>query len=114
VAAGIYAVTATAGGYQSKSYADVDVSAGRRMVRKDFGLVSATGPVRKGDINGDDIVDLADAIIVLKALSGADTSGMVRQQYETSGADVNGDSTVGPEEAIYVLQAVSQARPGQQ
>jgi hypothetical protein len=114
VPAGKYAVTATAGGYQSKSYNDVDVPAGGPVVRKDFGLDPATGPVRKGDINGDDTVDLADAIIALKALTGADASGIIRPHYETSGADVNGDASIGLDEAIYVLQAVSQARPEQQ
>ena len=44
----------------------------------------------KGDLNNDGIVDLTDAILALRALSGMTPTG-VRSEYALSGVDVNGD-----------------------
>ena len=57
-----------------------------------------------GNINGDDEVDIADAIINLKVLADIETNGLIRSDYATSGADVNKDNEIGTEELIYILQ----------
>jgi hypothetical protein len=62
------------------------------------------------DIDGNLVVDLADAIIGLRVLAGFNTSGLVRSDYATSGTDVDGDGKVGLEEVIYVIQMVSGVR----
>jgi len=63
-----------------------------------------------GDVNGDCTVDLADAILVLKVLTGVDSSGLIRPDYNTSGTEVDGDNKAGIEEVIYIFQAVSELR----
>jgi photosystem II stability/assembly factor-like uncharacterized protein len=57
-----------------------------------------------GDINGDRIVSLADAILGLQALA------MLTSHEINSGADVNGDGKIGLEEVSYILQWVSGLR----
>ena len=72
-------------------------------MKKNFGLeYDPSGFL--GDIDGDHVVDLADAILALKVASGVDTAG----ENVTVDADVNGDGKIGLEEAIYVLQAVAE------
>jgi hypothetical protein len=66
--------------------------------------------VCKGNLNGDDAVDLADVMTALKALAGVDTSGLIRPDYETSGADINGDGKVGVAEVLYMLQELGGLR----
>jgi len=53
----------------------------------------------KGDISGDHLLNLTDAIIALKTSAGADISG-VRPDYVSSRVDVNGNDKVGIEEVI--------------
>jgi len=67
----------------------------------------------KGDVNGDDKVDLADAILALKFVAGiTPTTGTgIRSDYTTSGADVNDDGMVGASEIVYILQRVAGLRP---
>lgn len=65
-------------------------------------------PVR-GNINGDDSINLADAIIALKVLSGLDPDG-IRSDYTTSGADIGSNLKIGPEEVIYILQSIAGVR----
>ncbi|MGE0086445.1 MAG: 6-bladed beta-propeller [Desulfococcaceae bacterium] len=60
-----------------------------------------------GDISGTDNLTLADVVIALKVLAGADTSGLIRADYAASKVDVNGDDTVGMEEAVYILRKVA-------
>jgi len=66
-------------------------------------------PVKKGDISGDNQVNLADVISALQILSGLNPS-QIRCDYGTSGADVNGDNRVGLHEVIYILQVLSGLR----
>jgi Tol biopolymer transport system component len=66
--------------------------------------------VPKGDINGDGYVDIADAVLALKILSGADATG-IRPNYPASGADVNGDGKIGIQELEYILQRLGNLRP---
>ena len=63
-----------------------------------------------GNINGDDEVDIADAIIVLKVLADIKTTGLIRSDYAASGADVNKDNEIGTEELIYILQKAAGMR----
>ncbi|MGE0086442.1 MAG: 6-bladed beta-propeller [Desulfococcaceae bacterium] len=70
-------------------------------------VIQAKGTV-KGDIDGtDSLTSLADAVIALKVLAGADTSGLIRSDYAASKVDVNGDNAVGMEEAVYILRKVA-------
>ncbi len=64
----------------------------------------------EGDINGDNIKDLVDAILALKVLAGMDTAGQIRLDYTTSGTDVNEDGKIGLEEVIYILQRIAGLR----
>ena len=63
--------------------------------------------VTPGDLNGDDIVDLADAILALRIVSGVDVSG----ETINMGADVDGDDRIGLQEVLYILQEVAGLRP---
>ncbi|MCP4346651.1 MAG: choice-of-anchor D domain-containing protein [Desulfobacterales bacterium] len=63
---------------------------------------SITVTVEKGDINGDGNIDLADAVLALKVLSGTDIGDSVIH----SEADVTGDGAVGFDEVIYILWKV--------
>ncbi|MEI7671235.1 MAG: dockerin type I domain-containing protein [Deltaproteobacteria bacterium] len=62
-----------------------------------------------GDLNGDGVVTMADAIIALQVMARIQPSGL-RSDYTTSGVDVNGDSKVGMPELIYILQKAAGAR----
>ncbi|MFC1856590.1 DUF1566 domain-containing protein [Thermodesulfobacteriota bacterium] len=59
-----------------------------------------------GDVNGSGTVDLADAILALKASCGVDTTG---DSFSDTG-DVNGDGKIGIEEVVYILQDISGLR----
>jgi len=73
-------------------------------------LGTVTGPVAlKGDLNGDDLVNLADAILALQVTGGMNP-GSIRPNYGTSGADVNGDKRIGLVEVIYIMQKVAGVR----
>ena len=63
--------------------------------------LNGTDPLKEtpGDINQDKQIDLTDAIIALKIISGIDPDTVVRKV-----ADINGDGKIGTEEAIYALQ----------
>ncbi|MGE0087506.1 MAG: FG-GAP repeat domain-containing protein [Desulfococcaceae bacterium] len=65
-------------------------------------------PVTPGDINGEDGLTLADAILGLKILAGADISG----ENVTLNAEVNNNDppVIGMEEVIFVLREVAQAK----
>jgi hypothetical protein len=60
----------------------------------------------KGDVDGNDIVDLADAILAIQVLSGVSTAaGKV-----TLDADVNINDRIDLAEVIYILQKVAKMR----
>ena len=56
-------------------------------------------PYKKGDVNGDDIVDLADAILTAKITAGVDTGNATI----ILDADVNGDQKIGIIDLVYIL-----------
>jgi len=62
--------------------------------------LSVSGEALPGDVNGDDTIDLADAILSLKVACGMDMSG----ETIMPSADVNGDNKIGLAEMLYVLQ----------
>jgi hypothetical protein len=56
-------------------------------------------------VNGDNVLDLADAIISLQIVAGINPGQSI---YKS--ADVNGDEAIGLEEVIYILEEVVGAR----
>ena len=98
---GTYGIRANAGGYTELSYAGVVIGDGA-LVSKDFALEPESTP---GDVDGDGILDLEDAVTALKIMSGTGPSDGVNL-----GADVNGDGRIGMEEILYIMQAVGGLR----
>jgi hypothetical protein len=103
---GTYTVTVEADGYETQSQSGITVNEGSTITLN----LSLPQKPKKGDINNDNNVDLADLIIVLKVLAGQDTTGLIRDDYAASGVDVNGDNKPGMQEAIYILQELSGLR----
>lgn len=66
-------------------------------------IVQAEGSVAPGDVNGDSMVDLTDAIVGLKEIAGIKTNQVI-SGYSNSGADVNNDGTLGLHEPIFILR----------
>jgi len=67
-------------------------------------IYNFTTPAIPGDVNGDKVLDLKDAILALKIVAGA--AGNVAINLP---ADVNEDGKIGIEEAVYVLQHLGSA-----
>ena len=65
--------------------------------------------ILKGDIDGNGVVNLADAILAVKVLAGQTPEG-IRENYGMSGTDVNGDGQVGLHEGLYILQKIAGLR----
>lgn len=59
----------------------------------------------EGDINSDEIIDLADAILALQTLTNIESLPPVNKK-----ADTNADDKIGLEEVVYILQKVSGLR----
>ncbi len=70
------------------------------------GVVNFIENDARGDINGDTKVDLADAILALKVLTGS----TLRSETINWEGEVNGDKLIGLEEAVYIVQKVSEIR----
>lgn len=64
-------------------------------------VVISDSVIEPGDVDGNGIVELNDAILALKVLSGVSASDPVFVE-----ADVNNDGKIGIEEVIFILQAV--------
>ncbi|MDY6988733.1 MAG: dockerin type I repeat-containing protein [Thermodesulfobacteriota bacterium] len=67
--------------------------------------VSDLDDVKKGDVNGDDKVDIADAVLAFKILAGMQPPVTVSRE-----ADVNGDSRIGLEEILYIIEKIAGLR----
>jgi hypothetical protein len=67
-------------------------------------LTAQIVPPTFGDVNGDGLVNLADAIVSLKV--------MARTAHGTvhANADINGDDKIGLQEVIYILQRIALLR----
>ncbi len=68
------------------------------------GWPPSDGPDR-GDLNNDDVVDLTDAVIALKIVSGIQVRIPydLRSDYDAGDVDVNGNNRVDVAEAIYAM-----------
>lgn len=64
-----------------------------------------SNPAIKGDIDGDGVVEMDDAILALQVLSGMDPEQLIEKE-----ADVDGDLKVGMEEPLFILQLISGIR----
>jgi len=62
--------------------------------------------VHKGDLNGDNLVELADAILGAQIVSGLDPEGL-RSDYPSSDAIVIGDGGIDPADILYILQILA-------
>jgi hypothetical protein len=68
-------------------------------------------PPLKGDLNGDNKVDLADAVLALRILAGFSPTSGLRADYAASGTDVNGDDPV-PKVGLAELEFILQSAAG--
>ncbi len=68
-------------------------------------IVYDIAPILKGDINGNSIVDLADAVMALQIVSRFTPAQPIYKN-----ADVGGDAKIGLQEVIYILQKVAEMR----
>jgi hypothetical protein len=68
-----------------------------------------SGEILKGDIDGNGVVNLVDAILAVKVIAGQTPDG-IRENYGMSGTDVNGDGQVGLHEGLYILQRIAGLR----
>lgn len=64
---------------------------------------------RKGDIDGNGLVNLADAVLALQVVAGMQPAG-IRNDYATSGADATGDGKIGLPEVIHIIQVLAGLR----
>ncbi|MCP4352897.1 MAG: hypothetical protein GY795_46195 [Desulfobacterales bacterium] len=69
-------------------------------LQRDYEFSFTTGGIT-GDINSDNNVTLADAVLVLQLVAGAESLSKIRKE-----ADLDGDGRVGLEEAVYILGKV--------
>jgi hypothetical protein len=99
-----YTMTITADGFDPAIRNGVLVSNMSRTVLN----VTMERPIV--DINGDGLTGPADVIIALRMLSNLDVSGLIREDYNTSGMDIFQDNRIGLEEVIYILQSVGGLR----
>ena len=67
---------------------------------------AASTPAGAGDINGDGLVDLADAVVALQVATGVTPAAGVHVE-----AELTGDGKIGIEEVIYLLQDAAGLRP---
>lgn len=72
-----------------------------------IGAITFQSGDQPGDVNGDGVAKLEDAIVALKALAGMDSAGLIRSDYIASGADVNGDNKIGLAEILYIMRGVA-------
>lgn len=86
-------------------YEGENIKTNSRYARCVRGGVSQT-VIEKGNVNGDDKIDLADAILALRVSAGISISQTIYMD-----ADVNGDKKIGIEEVIYILQKIAGLRP---
>jgi hypothetical protein len=99
-----YTVTVSAVGYSTAEFAVTNISEGD-PVHENFGLYSLSNP-GAGNIDGENGVTLADAVLVLKILAGTDTGNAAI----LTEADADGDKVIGLAEAVFILQKVAKLR----
>jgi hypothetical protein len=89
-----------AAGFKAQSFSGVAIGDGQ-VVTKDFALTA----FRPGDLNGDNVVDMADCILAIRIMNGADVG-----TADVMAADVNGDGKIGLQDVIYILQKAAGLR----
>jgi hypothetical protein len=94
-------ITASAIGYKPQSFSGVTIGDGA-VVSKEFALTAAARP---GDLNGDNAVDMADCILAIRIMNGANAGAA-----DVMAADVNGDGKIGLQDVIYILQKAAGLR----
>lgn len=92
---GVYDMEIRAAGYYEETVYGISVSDGS-AARIDVAL----DPLKKGDVDGDRNIDLADAIRSLQILAGISVERLHQ------GADVNGDERIGMAEVLFLLKAI--------
>ncbi|MFC1856732.1 pre-peptidase C-terminal domain-containing protein [Thermodesulfobacteriota bacterium] len=65
---------------------------------------------KMGDLDGSGILDLIDAVLILKLLAGLETPEMVCSGDGTTCLDVDGNTRIGMEEGIYILLRLAEMR----
>jgi len=95
--AGTYKLIVEAVGYQIFS-TQITVPEQETITRNI--IMTPRNDVIKGDINQDDKVDLADAVLGLQIITGI--TGMPEKDYKK--ADVNNDMRIGLEDAVYIMK----------
>ena len=63
-------------------------------------IIEVSGLAKKGDVNGDNMIDTQDAILVIQYYLGANPTN-----FNASNADVNGDGNVDTQDAILIIQS---------
>jgi carboxypeptidase D len=92
---GVYGMAFRAAGYYEETMTDIGVGEGP-ATRVDATL----DPLKKGDVNGDREISLADAILALQVVAGIGVTDV------HPGSDVDGDGRIGLPEALFCLSAI--------
>ena len=69
------------------------------LTDSELALLSGEHKVLKGDVNGDNMIDTQDAILVIQYYLGANPTN-----FNASNADVNGDGNIDTQDAILIIQ----------
>jgi hypothetical protein len=84
----------------------VTATSSRGGVSNITGDINVYSSAIKGDLNGDGVVDLDDAIIVLRVLSGAEET-QIRLDYAVAEVDVNGNQRVDHAELLFIMREMA-------
>lgn len=99
---GKYKVTIKAEGYVTRVVTDVEVS--ETTTNEDFFVL------HPADINGDGVIDIEDAVMILGQINGNQTIEAACPEYgdyANKVADVNGDNSVDVEDAVAAIGHVN-------
>jgi hypothetical protein len=96
---GTYILTAEADGYETHTASGML----KTSETLEYNIFLCPAGLQRGDLNGDNAVNLKDAILALKVLSGF-------TGRHCNKADVNGDNRISMEEVIYILQKAAGLR----
>lgn len=78
--------------------------ANTNQIDSDYDGIGDVCDIQPADINGDDLVDLRDAVQGLKIVSGQQYEGVIR----LPDVDIDGDNKIGIAEVIFILHEISQ------
>jgi C1A family cysteine protease len=86
----------------------VMISALNALSSPQFVEVRQAGLYETADTDGSGSLDLKDALLALRLLSGCEDCGDIVAWPPYPGSDANGDSRIGMEEVIYILRRLSE------